>query len=52
MIRFDVSSLTALSARDEMMVLQIVGAVLGVLQVAVAVEMVLRALHELGVLSG
>jgi multiple antibiotic resistance protein len=30
------------------MVLQIVGAVLGVLQVALAVEMILRALHELG----
>jgi multiple antibiotic resistance protein len=34
------------------MVLQIVGAVLGVLQVALAVEMILRALRELGVLSG
>ena len=33
-----------------LMVLQIVGAVLGVLQVAVAVDMILRALHELGVL--
>jgi multiple antibiotic resistance protein len=34
------------------MVLQIVGAVLGVLQVALATEMILRALHELGVLHG
>ena len=32
------------------MVLQIVGAVLGVLQVALAVDMILRALRELGVL--
>jgi multiple antibiotic resistance protein len=34
------------------MVLQIVGAILGVLQVALAVEMVLRALQELGVIQG
>jgi small neutral amino acid transporter SnatA (MarC family) len=34
------------------MVLQILGAVLGVLQVALAVEMILRALLELGVLRG
>jgi multiple antibiotic resistance protein len=34
------------------MVLQIVGAVLGVLQVALAIEMILRALRELRVLSG
>ena len=32
------------------MVLQIVGAVLGVLQVALAIDMILRALHELAVL--
>jgi multiple antibiotic resistance protein len=49
--------LTMLYARRIMggvsvMVLQIVGAVLGVLQVAVAVEMIFRALHELGVLAG
>ena len=49
--------LTMLYARRIMggvtvMVLQIVGAVLGVLQVAVAVEMIFRALHELGVLPG
>jgi multiple antibiotic resistance protein len=34
------------------MVLQIFGAVLGVLQVALAIEMILRALRELGVLHG
>jgi multiple antibiotic resistance protein len=34
------------------MVLQILGAVLGVLQVALAVEMILRAVRELGVLRG
>jgi multiple antibiotic resistance protein len=34
------------------MVLQILGAVLGVLQVALAVEMIVRALHDLGVLRG
>ncbi|MGH8698096.1 MAG: MarC family protein [Burkholderiales bacterium] len=34
------------------MVLQILGAVLGVLQVALAIEMILRALRELGVLDG
>jgi multiple antibiotic resistance protein len=34
------------------MVLQVLGAVLGVLQVALAVEMVLRALRQLGVLNG
>jgi multiple antibiotic resistance protein len=34
------------------MVLQIVGAVLGVLQVALAIEMVLRAMRQLGVLNG
>ena len=34
------------------MVLQIAGAVLGVLQVAVAVDMVLRALHELKLVNG
>ncbi len=49
--------LTMLYARRIMggvtiMVLQIVGAVLGVLQVAVAIEMILRALQELGVLPG
>ena len=32
------------------MVLQVLGAVLGVLQVALAVEMILRGLRELGVL--
>ena len=32
------------------MVLQVLGAVLGVLQVALAVEMILRGLHELGLL--
>ena len=32
------------------MALQIFGAVLGVLQVALAVQMILRGLHELGVL--
>ena len=32
------------------MVLQVVGAVLGVLQVALAIDMILRALHELAVL--
>ena len=49
--------LTMLYARRIMggvtlMVLQIVGAVLGVLQVALAIDMTLRALHELGVLPG
>lgn len=49
--------LTMLYARRIMggvtvMVLQIVGAVLGVLQLALAVEMIIRALHELGVLPG
>jgi multiple antibiotic resistance protein len=34
------------------MALQILGAVLGVLQVALAVEMIVRALHDLGVLRG
>jgi multiple antibiotic resistance protein len=34
------------------MVLQVIGAVLGVLQVAIAIDMILRALHELGVLHG
>ena len=34
------------------MVLQIAGAVLGVLQVALAVDMILRALRELNVLHG
>jgi multiple antibiotic resistance protein len=34
------------------MVLQIIGAVLGVLQVAMAIEMILRALRELGLLHG
>ena len=34
------------------MVLQVIGAVLGVLQVAIAVDMILRALRELGVLHG
>ena len=34
------------------MVLQIAGAVLGVLQVAIAVDMILRALRELNVLDG
>ena len=34
------------------MVLQVLGAVLGVLQVALAVEMILRALRQLGVLNG
>jgi len=34
------------------MVLQIAGAVLGVLQVALAVEMILRALHELKLFDG
>ena len=33
------------------MVLQVLGAVLGVLQVALAVEMILRGLHELGLLQ-
>ena len=32
------------------MVLQVIGAVLGVLQIAIAIDMILRALHELGVL--
>jgi len=32
------------------MALQIIGAVLGVLQVALAIDMILRALHELGLL--
>ena len=34
------------------MVLQVIGAVLGVLQVAIAIDMILRALHELAVLHG
>jgi multiple antibiotic resistance protein len=34
------------------MVLQVLGAVLGVLQVALAVEMILRGLYALGVLNG
>ena len=34
------------------MVLQVIGAVLGVLQVAIAIDMILRALHELGLLHG
>jgi multiple antibiotic resistance protein len=34
------------------MVLQIIGAVLGVLQVALAIDMILRALRELGLLHG
>jgi multiple antibiotic resistance protein len=34
------------------MILQVLGAVLGVLQVALAVEMLLRALYQLGVLNG
>ena len=34
------------------MVLQVIGAVLGVLQVAIATDMILRALHELGLLHG
>ena len=34
------------------LVLQIVGAVVGVLHVALAVEMILRALQELGVIGG
>jgi hypothetical protein len=34
------------------MVLQILGAVLAVLQVALAVEMILRALRQLGVWNG
>jgi small neutral amino acid transporter SnatA (MarC family) len=34
------------------LVLQVLGAVLGVLQVALAVEIILRALQHLGVLSG
>jgi len=47
--------LTMLYARRIMggvtaMVLQIVGAVLGVLQVAVAIDMILRALHELALI--
>ena len=33
-------------------VLQILGAVLGVLQVALAIEMILRASRQLGVLNG
>jgi len=49
--------LTMLYARRIMggvtvMVLQIVGAVLGVLQVAVAIDMILRALQQLGVFPG
>ena len=32
------------------MVLQVIGAVLGVLQIAIAIDMILRALRELGVL--
>ena len=35
-----------------LMVLRILGAVLGVLQVALAVEMIIRALHGVGVLHG
>ncbi len=31
------------------MVLQVIGAVLGVLQIAIAIDMILRALRELGV---
>ncbi len=34
------------------MVLQVIGAVLGVLQVAIATDMILRALRELGLLHG
>jgi small neutral amino acid transporter SnatA (MarC family) len=34
------------------LVLQVLGAVLGVLQVALAVEISLRALRQLGVLNG
>ena len=35
-----------------LMVLRIVGAVLGVLQVALAVEMLLKSFRELGVMNG
>jgi len=49
--------LTMLYARRIMggvtvMVLQVIGAVLGVLQVAIATDMILRALRELGLLHG
>lgn len=49
--------LTMLNARRMMggvaaMALQVLGAVLGVLQVALAVEMILRGLYTLGVLNG